>query len=48
MKGNQNSKIKCPFCGHKIQVSNYTQHIKSNKCLEKRDKQSVTKINSNS
>lgn len=32
MKGNDNAKIKCPFCGHKIQVNNYTTHINSKKC----------------
>jgi endogenous inhibitor of DNA gyrase (YacG/DUF329 family) len=32
MKGNQNAKIKCPFCGQKIQVSNYTTHTKSDRC----------------
>ena len=32
MKNNKKSKIKCPFCGQKIQVNNHTIHIKSDKC----------------
>ena len=32
MKGNQNAKIKCPFCGKIIQSNNYSTHIKSDKC----------------
>lgn len=28
-------KIKCPFCGKKIGLSNYTLHIKSKKCQKK-------------
>ena len=32
MKGNENAKIKCPFCGKKIQCNNYTTHTKSKKC----------------
>lgn len=36
MKGNQNAKIKCPFCGKKIQANNYTSHIKSEKCKNKK------------
>ena len=43
MKGNINSKIKCPFCKKKIQVNNYSQHIKSDKCKNSQNK----KINEN-
>ena len=39
MKGNINSKIKCPFCDKIIHVNNYTKHIKSKKCdNSKKDK----------
>lgn len=38
MKGNINAKIKCPFCKKKIQVNNYSQHIKSDKCKNTKNK----------
>lgn len=41
MKCNENAKIKCPFCKKKIQVNNYTQHIKSDSC--KKNKNGNTK-----
>jgi len=38
MKGVPNQKIKCPFCGKKILIKNYTQHIKSIKCKFNKNK----------